>query len=728
MGNRKGTAETSAADKEGDVAGLRRRVAELESQLREARDQHRWTMELSPQFPFVLDSKGRLVETSGSLSRLIGMTGRQADGTSWVSIVHPDDREDGVARWSEAAASGNTIDVEWRIRVADGSYRWFRTVAFPRFEGGKIANWYGTTDDIHDRKIAEAKLRESEERFRAMADDAPVMMWVSDASGATTFSNRMWVQTAGDHATKGFKGWLRSVHPGDRDAVFSTYATARAEHAPYRSEYRIITPDGDVRWVLDTARPRFTADGEFLGYVGTAVDITESKSDRERVDFLAHHDALTGLYNRMAFNHQLETALQAGSRGLSMLLLDLDGFKEINDTMGHPCGDALLRQIADRLSSAVPETRPARLGGDEFAFIYRSTSGGPTAVDMANRIIGCIADPFHVNGADLRVGGSVGVARAGSGTAAEDLFKMADIALYRAKAEGRGVVRVFENRMRREIEARQELRNDLEQAVARGEFEVHYQPQVDLHTGRVSGLEALVRWRHPRKGMVSPAEFIPVAEETGTIHAIGRFVLEQACLDAAKWPADVTVAVNLSPLQFRSLGLPLAVAHALGQAGLVPSRLQVEITETVLLNDSEQNLATLQALRDLGVSMAMDDFGTGYSSLGYLRNFRFDKVKIDRSFVGDIGVAANHSCDIIRAVTSMCRSLGLTVTAEGVETREQLEWLRAEGCHQIQGFLVSRPVPAHEVAALLDGHLPSMYGADRQAVAARIALHDAAVA
>jgi diguanylate cyclase (GGDEF)-like protein len=385
-----------------------------------------------------------------------------------------------------------------------------------------------------------------------------------------------------------------------------------------------------------------------------------------------------------------------------VLCVDLDLFKNVNDAFGHPTGDRLLKAVAGRLKDEVRgDNIVARLGGDEFAIVLASNVSPNEVSDFSDRLIRLLSDHYDIDGCELVVGASIGIALSpGDGASCEELMRNADMALYRAKADGGGVHRFFEREMDRQAQKRRDMELDLRRAFANGEFELHYQPLVDIASNQISGFESLLRWQHPEKGMISPAEFIPVAEDIGLIVALGEWVLREACTEAAKWPAGVKVAVNLSPVQFRSRNLVQAVISALAHSGLSPLRLELEITESVFLAETEANLAILHQLRGLGVSISMDDFGTGYSSLSYLRSFPFDKIKIDRSFIKDL--AERSDCvAIVRAISGLGRSLNITTTAEGVETMDQLDWLRAEGCNQVQGFLFSAARPAAEVEQLL---------------------------
>ena len=420
---------------------------------------------------------------------------------------------------------------------------------------------------------------------------------------------------------------------------------------------------------------------------------------------LATRDALTGLLNRKAFHNLLGQALAKAKRSdapVSVLCIDLDRFKSVNDSLGHPIGDALLTKIAERLRNITREGDiVGRLGGDEFVIVQTNVEQPRGAEALAARIVDLIGRTYVVGGHMLNVGASVGVALSpGDGDDADTLLKRADLALYRAKHDGRGMFRFFESDMDTRMQARRSMEIELRRALALKELELAYQPQIELSSNDVVGFEALLRWKSPARGLVSPADFIPLAEEIGLIVPIGDWVLQTACKEAASWSRPVSIAVNLSPVQFRSARLVDSVIAALAFSGLDPARLELEITEGALLEDTGRVLAALQALRALGVRISMDDFGTGYSSLSYLQKFPFDKIKIDQSFVRGIG---SGDCGaIVRAVASLGASLGMKTTAEGVETTEQLARMRAEGCSEVQGYLTGRPMPADAAAALLE--------------------------
>jgi diguanylate cyclase (GGDEF)-like protein len=446
------------------------------------------------------------------------------------------------------------------------------------------------------------------------------------------------------------------------------------------------------------------------GFVSTHEDITEQKQQEERIQFLARHDGLTELANRARFIEELGAAEAAIARGdqLAVLCIDLDHFKGVNDTHGHATGDKVLKQASARLWGTSRETDLlARLGADEFALLLRPIERPADAAGIAERIIRTMSSPFNIDGLQIQIGASVGIAIAPEdGDSADALMKNADTALYRAKNEGRSTFHFFERGMDASIRRRRELEQGLRQATARGELRLEFQPLVDLKDNRITCLEALLRWEHSEQGPVSPAEFIPVAEETGLIVQIGDWVLREACRAAARWPTVPRVAVNLSPVQFRKGKVYEAVAVALAESGLPAARLELEITESLLLAENEPTLETLHRLRALGVRISMDDFGTGYSSLSYLRSFPFDKIKIDRSFMRDLGRAPD-SIAIVRAVIGLGHSLGMAVTAEGVETEEQLRAVREHGCDEVQGFFFSPPLRPEAVTGLLAAEIRS---------------------
>jgi diguanylate cyclase (GGDEF)-like protein len=464
-----------------------------------------------------------------------------------------------------------------------------------------------------------------------------------------------------------------------------------------------IVEDPDGRSIQIVHQP--LADG---GWLATLEDITERRRAEQQVTHLAHYDALTELPNRLLFREQLEHMIKRVKPGqqLAVLYLDIDEFKSVNDSLGHRIGDELLKSVAVSLRDCVKATDVvARLGGDEFAIIQTEVEDSVDVINLVARIYRAIREPYECLGHRVTTDTSIGIALAPkNGTDLDKLLQNADLAMYDAKAAGRRTYRFFEPEMEERVMARRVLEIDLRQAIIDGEFEVYYQPIVELRNNQVSGCEALLRWHHPERGMISPQEFIPVAEEAGLIDKIGEWVLTTACAEAATWPNNIKLAVNVSPIQFGNDTLALKVVAALAASGLPAGRLELEITEAVLIRDDEVALAILHQLRALGVRIALDDFGTGYSSLGYLQRFPFDKIKIDQCFVTDIAEPGGSS-SIIQAVMIIAAARNMTTTAEGVETEQQRELLHALGCTQMQGYLFSPAKTATEIRQLLfSGH------------------------
>jgi diguanylate cyclase (GGDEF)-like protein len=440
------------------------------------------------------------------------------------------------------------------------------------------------------------------------------------------------------------------------------------------------------------------------GWVTTHEDITERRRAESQIAHMAMHDALTDLPNRVMLRERLEQALARVNRGerVALFYIDLDHFKAVNDTLGHLVGDELLKAVAERLRGCVRDVDTiARLGGDEFAIIQTVLTGPNDAALLAQRVQDALKAPYVIDGNQVVIDSSIGIALApDDGSSVEELLKNSDLAAYAAKADGRGAFRFFEAEMDHKIKQRRLMELDLRAALGRGEFRLHYQPIVNLQTREITSFEALIRWQHPERGLVPPADFIPLAEDLGLIVPIGEWVLNRACMDATAWPDHIKVAVNLSPVQIAGKGLVEVVVRALARSGLPAHRLEFEITETVLMQNTAATLATLHQLRALGIHFSMDDFGTGYSSLSYLRSFPFDKIKIDRSFVKDISDQKN-ALAIIRGVTSLANSLNMVTAVEGVETEEQLDHVRPLGCTEIQGFLFSPPKSLEEIAAMV---------------------------
>jgi diguanylate cyclase (GGDEF)-like protein/PAS domain S-box-containing protein len=550
-------------------------------------------------------------------------------------------------------------------------------------------------------------LKSANGRLDAALSNMSQGLCMFDASGTLIMSNDRYRELYGlppDLVTRGCSirdllAYRRQIgqFSGDPDEYI---ANLQAKIEQRRTSAEIFElPDGRTISVISRPMPA-------AGWVATHEDITERRRAEAKISHMALHDELTGLPNRRWLLEQIETRLAhpQRDRGFAVFFIDLDRFKNVNDTLGRAACDKCLQQVAARLLGCQRDgDAVARLGGDEFAIVCGDVTEATALTAFAARLIETVTAPFDLDGHQVVVGASIGIALAPTDASdAHQLLKCGDMALSRAKADGRGTYRFFEPKMDALMQARRMLMLDLRKALVNGEFELYYQPLVNLSTGEISGFEALLRWNHAARGVVSPLEFISLAEATTLIVPIGAWVVRQACREAVRWPSNIRVAVNVSPVQFAMSNLAETVTSALAWSGLPASRLELEITESVLLLDKDSTLATLHQLRKMGVRISMDDFGTGYSSLSYLRSFPFDKIKIDRSFVHEAS-ANEDSKAIIRAVIGLGASLGMTTTGEGVETREELDYLKREGCVEAQGYLFSEPRPAAEVAKMLAG-------------------------
>ncbi|MBX9824949.1 MAG: EAL domain-containing protein [Xanthobacteraceae bacterium] len=576
-----------------------------------------------------------------------------------------------------------------------------------RDAAGKPLYLIGIVEDVTGRVRLEQERDRDRQFLNQIIENVPTTIVVRDANtGRYVLAN----QAAINHF-----GIPRAQIVGKRPhEIFSKEAAdvieqhdadlLRSGGSMFFDDYPIVTPGKRQRFI--NVRKLVIRDGaqktQFI--VSVIEDVTDRKTSEARIAHMAHYDALTDLPNRIYFREQLEQALKRVKRGekLAVLFLDLDKFKGVNDTLGHQGGDELLKTVAERLKACVRETDiVARLGGDEFAIVQTNIEDATSVTGLAERIHSALRQPCELEGNRFSMDASIGISMAPvDGTEADQLLQNADLAMYGAKADGRATYRFFEAEMDAEMRARRALEFDLRQAIMCGELEMFYQPLVNIRDKSVVACEALLRWRHPVRGFVSPAEFIPVAEDAGLVNQLGEFALRTACIEAAAWRDDILVTVNVSPVQFKNDGLVPLVVSALAESGLPARRLELEITESVLLHDDELTLRILGQLRELGVRIAMDDFGTGYSSLNYLRRFPFDKVKIDRSFIEHIADDPS-SLAIVQAVIGIAKSRDITTTAEGVEKPQQLELLRALGCTEMQGFLFSPPKPAAELAPML---------------------------
>jgi len=683
-----------------EIGEIVRKRAEAEAAIAEARRSHerlREAIELLPEGIVFLDADGRYILWNKKYAEIYSRSsdlfkpGARLQDTIRVGVERGDypeaigREEEWIAdrltklhqphgRHEQILADGRCILIEERLTG----------------DGGII----GLRVDITELKQREAS-------FRLMFDSNPVPMIVCALDDERILGvNDAAIEHYGYSRAEFEKLTIRSLQAFESEPP---WAGGRSSDELAARTWKHVRADGTL---IDLAiYSRQLVYGDQPSVLLALMDITERKRAEARLAFMAQHDALTGLPNRNLLRQHMDEIMlhtRRGAEKIAVLVLGIDNFKSVNDTLGHGIGDKLLRGVGKRLRSMLREEDTlARLNSDEFAIVQSGLTRPEDAVLLARRLLEAIGDPFLLDGHSVVIGASIGIAMApGDGDESEKLLKHADMALSRAKNDARGTFSFFEAGMDARAQSRRKIEIDLRDAIQNDVLRPYYQPLIDLASGRITGFEALVRWPHPERGMISPAEFIPVAEETGLINGLGGLMLRRACLDAALWPGDVRVAVNLSPLQFRVGNLLSVVMDALRQSGLPAKRLELEITETLLLEKSSQVLATLHALRSLGVRISMDDFGTGYSSLSYLRSFPFDKIKIDQSFVRDLGSNRDAQA-IVRSIIILGIGLGVTITAEGVETEAELSCLRAEGCHEGQGYLFSHARPNAEIVKLL---------------------------
>src|SRR5258706_2995920 len=703
-----------------EIGEIVRKRAEAEAAIADARKSHerlREAIDILPQGIVFLDADGRYILWNKKYSEIYN---RRSD------LFKPGARlEDtiriGVERGDYPEAIGR--EQEWIAERLARLYQPGDRHEQILSDGRCILIEERLTEDggIIGLRVDITELKQREASFRLLFDSNPVPMIVCALDEERILGvNDAAVEHYGYSRADFEKLTIRSVQAFESELPWAGDRTSDEQTA---RTWKHVRADGTL---IDLAiYSRHLVYGDQPAVLLALMDITERKRAEARLAFMAQHDGLTGLPNRNLLRQHMDEVLQHTRRSggkVAVLVLGLDHFKAVNDTLGHAIGDKLLRGVAKRLRSTLrEEDKLARLNSDEFAIVQSGLTRPEDAVLLARRLLEAIGNPYLLDGHSVVIGASIGIAMApGDGEESEKLLKNADMALSRAKKDLRGTFSFFESGMDARAQSRRKIETELRDAIQNDVLRPYYQPLVDLSTGRITGCEALVRWPHLERGMISPAEFIPVAEDTGLINALGGLMLRRACADAALWPDDVRVAVNLSPSQFRTGNLLSVVMDALKHSGLPARRLELEITETLLLEKSSQVLATLHALRALGVRISMDDFGTGYSSLSYLRSFPFDKIKIDQSFVRDLG--ANRDAQaIVRSIVSLRIGLGVTTTAEDVETQADLSCLRAEGCHEGQGFLFSRARPNAEIVGLLNAQCGADFGAPAADEAALVA-------
>lgn len=664
---------------------------------------------------YMLDPDGHVMNWNVGAQRSKGYRTDEIIGQHFSCFFTPEDIAQHLPQrtLAEALASQKFEEEGWRLR-RDGSRFWAHVVIQPICDdGGLLVGFAHITQDRSAQKQQRDQLRDLAKNLELALANMSQGLSLFDANETLVLSNArlheiLDIDPAAlqPGATLADILWIvhadPTVPPAQtaeivcriRETILSGVAEAGGtvtRELPWR---------GRVLQVSHRALPGG-------GFVSTVDDVTERRAIEDRITHLAHHDTLTALPNRMTFRARLESVLKTvdETTPCAVLYVDLDRFKPVNDTLGHQIGDLVLQAAAERIRAQLRETDVvARLGGDEFAVLIGRCHGVGEVTALAERLIRDISSPITIKGLQVLIGASIGVAYAPQhGLDPDLLLRNADLALYRAKSAGRGCHRAYEPGMEKVVQERRDLERDLRAALAGKQFALHYQPIVDTDRHEITGFEALLRWQSPTRGAVSPADFIPFAEEIGFMPELGRWVLETACVEAAGWPYELKVSVNLSPKQFRQADLLGHIAATLETTGLPARRLELEITETAMIDDLHSATEILEKLRKLGIQIAMDDFGTGYSSLSFLRTLPFTRIKIDRSFVQDVE-SKPEALAIIRAVSLLCESLGVSATAEGVETERQAEILRAEGCPELQGFLISRPCPASDVPGWIESY------------------------
>jgi diguanylate cyclase (GGDEF)-like protein/PAS domain S-box-containing protein len=674
-----------------------------------------------------VDDPDTSLYTSPQIERMLGYTPEEwIEGKQWPKRLHPDDRERILAADARfEAGDGEPFSEEYRLLAKDGSVVWVREEAvLLKAERGEPLFWQGVIFDISEQKEAEQQLREAEKRYRALVENIPAVAYTQEVGDFTTavyISPRIEDLTGyrPEEFREDHQLWYGVVHPDDRWAVATEDERTERTGEPFAMEYRMIHRDGRVLWVRDQSVLVRDDAGKPLYWQGVMSDITDRKSLEDQLEYRAFHDHLTDLPNRRLFFDRLHQALDRTRRRtgqqVAVLFMDLDNFKSINDSLGHEAGDLVLKAVAGRMEGCLrPEDSLARFGGDEFVVLLEAIGGPEVAVQVAERIARELGRPFVLEGQDLFVSSSIGISVGNARTKTpEDLLREADTAMYRVKSEG-GTFRVFDpaiyGRNKDRIDLEDDLRGALE--ISQEQLPVLYQPMASITTGEIVGTEALLRWDHPERGRLAPAAFVPMAESTGLIVPLGRWVLQEACRRAREWQESfpgavpLTMAVNLSARQLRYSELAREVEDTLRRTALDPRSLTLEITESFLVEMGGASIGMLQRLKDLGVRLAIDDFGVGYSSLSYLRYLPVDLLKLDRVLVKDLDKDSKNLA-IVRAALDIGHALGIEVVAEGVQAEEEFEELRKLGCDVGQGNYWWGPLPPDEAGALLASNLPS---------------------
>ncbi|HEY6513940.1 MAG TPA: EAL domain-containing protein [Burkholderiaceae bacterium] len=686
--------------------------AQAQAQLRESERRHADTIELAAIGIAHVNEAGRYVHVNRWMCDLLGYSREELLRMTVKQVSHPDDKNvTDKVRAQLRAGEIDSFQLEKRYLRKDGTTVWVQiTISVPRDSAGRAGNDISIIQDISARKAAELAVQRSEQRFRSLVELSSDWYWEIDADlRYTVFGGRGMGDT--EQLLRGRLAWDLPGAESDIDWADMRGRLERRE--AFRDfEFAYTSKQGQRRHICASGEPLLDEAGRFAGYRGVSRDITPRKQAEERIQYLATHDSLTGLPNRVMFGELLNHVLalsRRNQRKFAVLFIDLDRFKFINDSLGHEAGDALLREVARRLKDSLRASDiVARLGGDEFVMLLQDLHNSEQAGVIARKLLSAVIKPIELNGQECRVTASIGISVFPDDALEEaSLMTHADLAMYHAKEEGKNNFQFYDGRLETLSLERLTLESKLRRAIERDELSLHYQAKLDLARNSISGVEALLRWNSPELGAVSPAKFIPVAEETGLILAIGKWVLRTACVQSMQWQRaglpPVRVSVNLSPRQLNDPELLAAVRDVLADTGLKPDLLELEVTESSVMHNVERALEVLCALKDMGVQLAIDDFGTGYSSLAQLKRFPIDTLKVDRSFIRELPADSEDKA-IAEAIIAMGKTLSLTVVAEGVETLEQQEFLRERACDQMQGFYFSKPVSAADFAELLRTH------------------------
>jgi len=655
---------------------------------------------------FFTDTMGQCTYVNNSWLEMSGLTIAQAMESGWLAAVHSEDRDVVVKEWHSVVEQGRPFDLEFRFQKPSNDVIWVHSQSRPYFdENGDFLGYIGSCFDISKRKKLEQQLDRTNRQFCQAETIANIGSWRLDID---TLELEWSDQIYSIHGVKmakppSLKEVFKSYPEEAGRQLFDSISESIDTTSAFDIETDFLTTAGELRRVRNMGQAEFL-EGKPVAVFGICQDVTDRYQLEQKLRSAANTDELTGIPNRALYNKVLKSMTgtkNERSEKFTLFLIDLDEFKCINDTMGHPAGDELLVAVADRLSNIGSTFLVTRLGGDEFAVIRKEANQDSETSDFHSELTNCFSTPFRIDSKTVKIGAAIGAAKwPAHGETVYSLTKNADFALYQAKEKKVGKICYFDEKLGAAIEQKLKLNQDLRAALFNDEFTLHFQPLYCLKEKKVGGFEALLRWNNPLSGLIPPNEFIPALEETGLILQVGEWVIREACRVAATWPDDIRLSVNVSPVQLQESNLQNIVVQSLARHNMAANRLELEVTENVLLDNVETAKAKLNGLRSLGVRLALDDFGSGFSSLSYLQSFSFDSVKIDRSFVSDI-IENKDSRAIIHTITKLARALNFETIAEGVEKAEQLDFLSQQGCNMVQGYLLSKPVPADEVPGLL---------------------------